>query len=190
MLLNGEWPRIKRDNEEGNIRQVTCPGLANWESTAWGNTYLAGFDLAAVTPKGRRKRREKTKFTNLIDVDGGVSEIEALVHAGKEDSTNKTDGPCTEGRRRHRGIICVGNRTTDFWIWGFILKGGGCRVKIWVIFVIDSNVLSVPDQVGQLRSSSQSSWKEIEKEITDQGTTLMIRGMVIDLGGPLIFICQ
>jgi len=37
-------------------------------------------------------------FTNLIDVDGGESEIEELVHAGKEDSPNKTDDPSTEGR--------------------------------------------------------------------------------------------
>jgi hypothetical protein len=56
-------------------------------------------------------------FTNLDDGDGGVSEIEELVHAGNEDSPNKTDDPSTEGRRRHRGIICVGNRRTDFGIW-------------------------------------------------------------------------
>src|SRR5882757_3284567 len=30
MLLNGERPRIKRDTEEGNIRQVAGPSLANW----------------------------------------------------------------------------------------------------------------------------------------------------------------
>jgi hypothetical protein len=28
------------------------------------------------------------------------------------------------------------------------------------------------------------------KPITDHGVTLMIRGRVIDLGGPLLFICQ
>jgi hypothetical protein len=32
MLLNGERPRIKRDTEEGNIRYVVSPGLANWET--------------------------------------------------------------------------------------------------------------------------------------------------------------
>ena len=32
MFLNGERPRVKRDTEEGNIRQVASPGLANWET--------------------------------------------------------------------------------------------------------------------------------------------------------------
>jgi hypothetical protein len=106
----------------------------------------------------------RKSFTHLIDGDGGVSEIEELVHAGNEDNPNETEDPSTEGRRRHRGIICVGNRRTDFWIWGFILKLRGRWVKIWVIVVIDSNVLSVRDQVCQLPSSFQSSWKEIEKK--------------------------
>jgi hypothetical protein len=101
-------------------------------------------------------------FTNLTDVDGGVSEKEELVHAGKDDCPNKTDDPSTDGRRRHRGIICVGNRRTDFWIWGFILKHRRRWVKIWVVIVIDSNVLSVPDQACQLPPSFQSSLKEIE----------------------------
>jgi hypothetical protein len=91
-------------------------------------------------------------FTNLINIDGGVSEIEELVQAGNEDSPKKTDDPSTEGRRRHRGIICVGNRSTDFRIWGFILKHRGGWVKIGVV-VIDSNVLSVPNEIFQLLSS-------------------------------------
>jgi hypothetical protein len=32
MLLNGERPWIKRDTEEGKIRHVASPGLANWET--------------------------------------------------------------------------------------------------------------------------------------------------------------
>jgi hypothetical protein len=84
------------------------------------------------------------RFTNLIDGDVGVSEIEELVHARNEDSPNETNDPSTDGRRRHRGIICVGNRRTDFWIWRFILKHRGRWVKIWVIVVIDSNVLMCP----------------------------------------------
>jgi len=84
--------------------------------------------------------------TDLIDDDGGVSKKEELVHPGKEDCPNETDDPSTECRRRHLGIICVGNRRTDFGIWGFILNYRGRWVKIWVIVVIDSNVLSVPDR--------------------------------------------
>ena len=97
----------------------------------------------------RTKNRWKIKFTNLTDGDGGVSEIEELIHAGNEGSQNKTDDPSTDCRRRHGGIICVGNRRTDFWIWGFILKHRGRWVKIWVV-VVDSNFLSVPDRVCQL----------------------------------------
>jgi hypothetical protein len=65
-------------------------------STAWGCPYLAGFGLATGT-----KRETETPwgnvFTNLTDADGGESEIEDLVHAGEQDSPNKTDDPSTEG---------------------------------------------------------------------------------------------
>jgi hypothetical protein len=131
-------------------------------------------------------------FTNLIDGDGGVSEIEELVHAGNEDGPNKTDDPSTKGRRRHGGIVCVGNRRTDFWIWGFILKLRGRWVKIWVIVVIDSNVLSVarPGMSAATFFSPIQLEGERKNNITDHGITLMIRGRVINLGGPLLFIFQ
>ena len=111
----------------------------------------------------RTKNRWKIKFTNLTDGDGGVSEIEELIHAGNEGSQNKTDDPSTDCRRRHGGIICVGNRRTDFWIWGFILKHRDRWVKIRVMIFINSNVLSVPSKVYQLLSSFRSSWKERKK---------------------------
>jgi hypothetical protein len=132
-------------------------------------------------------------FTNLIDADGGESKEEELVHAGNEDSPNKTEDPSTEGRRRHRGIICVGNRRTDFWIRGFILNHRGRWVKIWVIVVIDSNVLSAARPGMSATFFFPIQLEEIEKKsITDQGITLMIRvrGMVIHLSRPLLFICQ
>ena len=140
-------------------------------------------------PKRETETPWENLITNLIDGDRGVSEREELVHAGNEDSPNKTDDPSTEGRRRHRGIICVSNRSTDFWIWGFILKYRSRQVKIRVIVVVGSNVLIVPNQVCQLLSPLQPSWKEIEK-ITDLGITLMILGRVIRLGEPLLFIFQ
>ena len=83
---------------------------------------------------GPRKKKQKT--TNPTNSDGGVSEEEELVHAGDKDCPDETDHPSTEGRRWHRGIICVGNGRTDFWIWGFILKHGGRWVKVWVVVVI------------------------------------------------------
>ena len=86
-------------------------------------------------------------FTHRTDTGGGVSKIEELVQAGNDDCPSNADDPSTEGRRQHRGIIGVGNRGTDLWVWGFILKRRGRRVKIWIVIVIDSNVLSVPDQV-------------------------------------------
>jgi len=70
-----------------------------------------------------------------------------LVHAGNEDGPDETDDPSTEGRRRHRGIICVGNGRTDFWIWGLILKRTGRWVKIWVVIVLDRNALRVSRQI-------------------------------------------
>jgi hypothetical protein len=81
------------------------------------------------------------KSTYLTDGDGRVSEEEKLVDAGNEDGPNETDDPSAEGRRWHRGIIRVGNRRTDFWIWGFVLKGKGRWVKVWVVKFVDSNAL-------------------------------------------------
>ena len=99
--------------------------------------------------KGENETPWGNLFTNLTDTDGRVSKREELVHAGKDDSPNKTDDPSPESRRWHLGIIYISNRSTDFWIWGFILKDRCCRVKIWVVVVVDSNVLSVSDQVCQ-----------------------------------------
>ena len=162
------------------------------DSTPGGEkAYLAaGFDLATWTQKGRPKRGGGGElFTNLIDGNGRVSERKELVHAGNDDSPDKTDNPSTKGRRRHLRIICVGNRRTDFWIWGVILKRSSRWVKIWIIIVIDSNVLDVPEQVCQL-PSLQSGWKEIIKKSTDQGITWTIRGMGINLRDPVLFIYQ
>jgi hypothetical protein len=113
-----------------------------------------------------------------------------LVHAGNEDCPDETDDPSTEGRRRHRGIIRVGNRRTDFWIWGFILKRKGGWVKVWVVVFIDSNALLMLQNLSGA-STLQPRGEEIEnKKITDLGATKMIRTILIELDGPLFFICQ
>ena len=41
MLLDGERPRIERDTEEGNIRQVASPGLANRETQQNGEKLIS-----------------------------------------------------------------------------------------------------------------------------------------------------
>lgn len=138
VLFNGEWPRIKRDAKEGNIREVTSPGLANGETQYLGDNLFAqeSIQQRGVTKEGKGN-------ANLSDGDGGVSEEEELVHTGNEDSPNETDGPSTEGRRRHRGIICVGHGRTDFWIRRFILECSSRWVKVWVIEVIDGDSLRI-----------------------------------------------
>jgi hypothetical protein len=111
------------------------PRLCKWgKSVPGGQSFLKGLDLDS-------KRHRKRSCTNLTDGDGGVSKEKELVHAGNEDSPDETDDPSTEGRRRHRGIVCVGNRRTDFWIRGFILKGKGGWVKVWVVKFIDGDAL-------------------------------------------------
>ena len=91
MLLNGERPWIKRDTEEGNIRHVASPGVANWETQQHGENLIS--HLATGIPKKRLNAIEKI-FTNLTaeaavaDDDGGVSKIEELVRAGYEDCPN------------------------------------------------------------------------------------------------------
>jgi len=99
MLLNGERSRIKRDTEEGNIRQVASPGFANGESQHLGDN-LSSKDLISATESQKRLKmlRNQKKSTNLTDGDGGVSEEEKLVHAWDEDCPYETDDPSTEGR--------------------------------------------------------------------------------------------
>ena len=137
MLLDRKRPRVKRDAEERNIRQVASPGFANGESQHLGDNLFSKDSIQAQNVTGIKN------CTNLTDGDGGVSEEKELVHAGNEDSPDETDDPSTESRRRHRGIVCVGNRRTDFWIWGFILKGKGGWVKVWVVKFIDGDALLV-----------------------------------------------
>ena len=55
MLLDGERPRIKRETEEGNIRQVASQRLANWETQQHGEKLIS--HLAIRAPKGKLKRR-------------------------------------------------------------------------------------------------------------------------------------
>jgi hypothetical protein len=55
MLLNGERPRIKRDTEEGNIRHVASPCVANWETQQHGEKLIS--HLATGTSKGKLKHR-------------------------------------------------------------------------------------------------------------------------------------
>ena len=74
--------------------------------------------LANWIPKERLKR----PFTNLTDSDGRVSEIEELVHTGKEDFPNKTDDP---SRKVDDSIVivhlpCLGRGIVQnglLWIW-------------------------------------------------------------------------
>ncbi len=101
MLLDGEWPRIKGNAEQGNIRKITSPGFANGESQhLWNNLFSQDRFSNQGPKKGRLKRRGK-KNTHLGNVDGGVSEEEELVRARNEDGPDETDDPSTEGRRRH-----------------------------------------------------------------------------------------
>jgi hypothetical protein len=137
MLLNVEWPRIKRDAKDGNVRQITSPSFAHRESQHQGD------NLSSKDSIQQRGPHRKINSTNRTNADGGVSEEKELVHAGDDDGPGEADYPCTEGGQRHRGIVCVGNRGTDLWIWGFILERKGRWVKVWVVVVIDSNVLIV-----------------------------------------------
>ena len=41
MLLDGERPTIKRDTEDGNIRHVASPGLANWDTQQQGKKLIS-----------------------------------------------------------------------------------------------------------------------------------------------------
>jgi hypothetical protein len=53
MLLNRERPRIKRDTEEGNIRHVASPGVANWETQQHGKSLIS--HLVTEIPKRETK---------------------------------------------------------------------------------------------------------------------------------------
>lgn len=151
MLFNGERSRIKRDAKDGNIRQVTSPGFANRETQYLGDNLSA---QESIQQRGVQKMGGR-EIANLSDGDGGESEEKELVDTGNKDGPNETDGPSTEGRRRHRWIICVGNGRTDFWIRRFILKRGSRWVKIRVVEVIDGDSLRICANSVSAASTSQ-----------------------------------
>src|SRR5713101_3086269 len=109
---------------------------------SWGTNFPRRTRFSNGAQKTIQMPQNK-KSNNRIDADGGVSKEEELVHARDEDGPGEADYPSTEGRRWHRGIICVGDRRTDFWIWGFVLKRKGRWVNVWVVVVIDNNALYV-----------------------------------------------
>jgi len=89
----------------------------------------------------KTKTRENTRGTHLVEEDGRVSEEKELVGTRNEDSPSETDNPDAESVGRHRGIVCIGDRGSDFGVWGLLLECRGRRVDIRVIIVIDENVL-------------------------------------------------
>jgi hypothetical protein len=76
---------------------------------------------------------EKERKTNRSDVDSRVSEIEELVYARNDDGPEQANGPSTECRHRHWGIVSVGHRGSDFRVRGFIFGSDGGRVKVGVV---------------------------------------------------------
>lgn len=143
------------------------PRLCKWGNSApGGQSIRAGFDLA--TRKGDTKKDSiaAESSTNLRYCDGGVSEEEELVYAGNQDGPNEPDDPGSEGGRRHRGIICVGNRRTDFWIRRLVLERSYRRVKIWVVVVIrgDFEFLRVPDNRKPSVSAASTPKKKKAKQ--------------------------
>jgi len=88
----------------------------------------------------KKKTRENPWETHLGDGNGGASQEKELVDARNEDSPNETDNPDAKSVERHRGIICIGDRGSDFGVWGLLLKCRGRKVDRAAI-VIDDNVL-------------------------------------------------
>ena len=80
-------------------------------------------------------------MTDRGDGDGRISEEEELVDARDNDGPHETDDPSAERRRGHRGIVGVGHRGPDFWIWRFIFELDGTGVDIGIVKVIEDVAL-------------------------------------------------
>ena len=89
----------------------------------------------------QKKKGENPRETHLGDGNCGVSEEKELVDAGNEDSPHETDDPSPESGARHRGIIRVGDRGSDFRIWRLLLERRRRKVEIRVVIIVDGNVL-------------------------------------------------
>jgi len=71
--------------------------------------------------------------TYLGDIDGGIPKEKELVDAGDKNSPHETDDPGAKSGARHRGIIRVRDRGSDFGIRRLVLEHRGRRVEIQVI---------------------------------------------------------
>jgi hypothetical protein len=71
MLLNGERPRIKRDAEDGNVRQITSPGFADGEGQQLGDKLSSKDSIQQRGPKNDSKcHRTKNQRTELMSTEG------------------------------------------------------------------------------------------------------------------------
>jgi hypothetical protein len=99
-----------------------------------------------IQQRGYNQFKQQRK-TNRVNNDGRISEVEELVDTRNDDGPNETDNPSAESRRRHCGIIGIGNRRPDFNIWCFIFDDDeGQDINIWVV-VDDREVLCVPGKL-------------------------------------------
>jgi hypothetical protein len=89
-----------------------------------------------ISAKGTKSDSTMEK-TYRVDVDGRRSEVEELVGTRNDNGPNQTDNPRAESRRKHRGIVGVGDRGPDFGIWGFIVNYEGREVNIGVVVIVD-----------------------------------------------------
>jgi hypothetical protein len=94
-------------------------------------------------------------YTYRANVDRGIYKIEELVHTRHNDCPNQTDDPNSECGRRHCGIIGVGNRGSDFSIWGIIVSYEGREIKIGVVKVISSDILCGSRRVSCILESGR-----------------------------------
>jgi hypothetical protein len=59
MLFNVEWPRIKRDPEDGNVRQITTPSFADGERQHQGNNLSSKDPIQQLSPEKKPKEIHK-----------------------------------------------------------------------------------------------------------------------------------
>lgn len=65
MLLDVEWPRIKRDAKDGNVRQITSPSLAHRESQHQGDNLSSKDSIQRRPPP-----KKNTPRTGLMPTAG------------------------------------------------------------------------------------------------------------------------
>jgi hypothetical protein len=185
MLLNVEWPRIKRDTKDGNVRQITSPSFANGKTQHHGD-HLSSKNSFQQRAPSKRIRNPRTGVT----LTEGYLKKKNWFTPGMMMAQMR---PSTQARKVDAGIegssvLETAERTSGYGDSSSSAKAVGSKFgsSNSSIAMLPSCVFS--DRTCQAHLLCNQRGEEIIIKFTDQVAAKMIRTLFIKPDGLLFFI--